>query len=160
MIGNQPDAEFAHDQANEAAFERLGTREPRCSNCLETATAALISTPDGIYCYECFCKRQGRSPVEDHHPAGQHNMPETVRIPGNDHRVLSEMQRTWPEETLRNPDGSPLLRMAACVRGWIDVLYLIIERVVGWIPRSLERLDALLTERDGSGWWGPLGYEA
>lgn len=160
MIGYEASLDPVLDQATEAALERLGTREPHCRNCAERAPAALTRTEAGIDCYECLCRRQGRSQVEEHHPAGQHNAPLTVGIPGNDHRVLSEMQRGWPEETLRNPDGSPLLRISASLRGWLDVLYLILDRLVGWIPRTLERLDALLTERLGTTWWKDLGWDA
>src|SRR4051812_34101732 len=78
------------------------------------------------------------------HWFGQHNDPLTSPIPANDHRVLSELQAQWPEKTLRNPDGSPLLRIAAGLRGWLDVLRLLIERVAGWIPAALEQLDELL----------------
>ena len=56
-------------------------------------------------------------------------------------------------ETLRNPDGSPLLRAAAALRGWLDLLWLIMVRAVGWIPVFLEQLDAHLRQRLGERWW-------
>jgi hypothetical protein len=74
-------------------------------------------------------------------------------VPGNDHRILSDYQHEWPLGTLRNPDGSPLLRAAASIRGWLDILRLIIERTVGWVPALLEMLDAWLRELVGEHWW-------
>jgi hypothetical protein len=62
------------------------------------------------------------------------------------------MQHDWPTGTLRNPDGSQLLQAAAAVRGWMDILVLILERTIGWIPRFLEALDAWLCERLGPTW--------
>jgi hypothetical protein len=62
-------------------------------------------------------------------------------------------------ETLRNPDGSPLLRAAASIRGWLDTLRLIMERTVGWVPAFLEWLDARLRVTIGVQWWVTLGYE-
>jgi hypothetical protein len=59
----------------------------------------------------------------------------------------------WPRDTMRNPDGSYLLRAAACVRGWLTVLQLIMERSIGWVPDYLERTDAWLRERIGPQWW-------
>jgi hypothetical protein len=74
-------------------------------------------------------------------------------MPGNDHRILSDYQHDWPLDTLRNRDGSPLLRAAASIRGWLDVLRLIIERTVGWVPALLEMLDAWLRGLVGERWW-------
>jgi hypothetical protein len=59
----------------------------------------------------------------------------------------------WPVETLRNPDGSSLLKVAALLRGWIDLLRLVIERTIGWTPDLLERLDAWLRARIGESYW-------
>ena len=59
-------------------------------------------------------------------------------------------------ETLRNREGSPLRRAAAAVRGWLDVLRLIIDRSAGWVPEVLENLDQGLTTRLGPRWWEHL----
>jgi hypothetical protein len=74
-------------------------------------------------------------------------------MPANDHGILSDYQQDWSLETLRNPDGSPLLRAAASVRGWLDTLRLIMERTVGWVPAFLEALDAWLRGSLGERWW-------
>lgn len=69
------------------------------------------------------------------------------------------MQRDWPERTLRNPDGSPLLRAAGAIRGWLDVLRVIIDRAVGWIPPFLEWLDERLRAVHGNRWWLAPGWD-
>ena len=96
--------------------------------------------------------------TEQHHPAGQHNLPVTVPIPINEHRILSDRQRDWPNETLKNPDKNPVLKAAGALRGWIDALTLIIERCIGWIPAMLEDLNEWLTTRIGPRWWEEWGW--
>jgi hypothetical protein len=49
--------------------------------------------------------------------------------------------------------------MAAIIRCWLDVLYLILDRLVGKIPASLEQLDALLRAKLGDRWWETLGFK-
>src|SRR5690348_15527986 len=132
------------DMRREAAYRRLGSRTPKCAQCEERDPIALTgSTPD-ILCYEHRRLAQGRSPDEDNPPAGAANSPLLIRLPGNDHRRLSDLQQDWPEGTLRNPDGSPLLKIAAMLRAWIDYLHQMLERGLGRIPPALEALDALL----------------
>ena len=78
-------------------------------------------------------------------------------IPANDHAQLTDRQQhEWPIETLRNPDGSPLLRASGAIRGWLDVLRLVIDRSVGWVPAFLEKLDKTLTRDLGPHWWTKL----
>jgi hypothetical protein len=139
----------------DARLRELGTNSPYCcfEECDETFPLALTGVHPEIYCYEHDALRRSRPWREDHHPAGRRSDPETVTVPGNDHRILSGLQYGWPRETLRNPDGSPLLRAAASIRGWLDVLWLIMVRTVGWVPEFLERLDAWLRERLGPRWW-------
>lgn len=135
---------------------KLGTRTPRCSavGCGETNPFALSGIHPNLICAEHRADATARSWTEGHHLKGQANdESDVVLIPANDHAVLSEFQRFWPEATLRNCDGSPLLRAAASLRGWLDVLRLILERTVGWIPGFLEMLDAWLRSRLGQRWW-------
>jgi hypothetical protein len=63
------------------------------------------------------------------------------------------MQYEWPEETLRNPDGSPIRKAAACIRGIIDMIRYLLEKLLAWIPSFLEALDDFLVERLGPQWW-------
>lgn len=119
-----------------------GEQDPRC----------LTDTGNGVQCYGCQARNAGRSDAEHHHIAGRHNLATTVPIPNNEHRILSDRQQDWPRGTLRNPDQSPLLQAAAAIRGWLDILILILERAVGWIPGFLEALDAWLCARIGPEW--------
>ena len=141
----------------EERLRSLGTRNPRCSHpdCAETDPFARTGVDPRILCAEHRADAAGRPWIDGHHNAGRANTPADVsKIPGNDHSAVTHRyQAEWPRGTLRNPDGSPLLRAAAAVRGWLDVLRLIIDRTVGWVPELLERLDAWLRERIGSRWW-------
>src|SRR5262249_24107741 len=140
---------------------RLGTRSPRCVElgCDETNPFALTGVHPNLLCYEHATLRHRRSWLEDHHGKGRRNDGlDTVELPGNDHRALSGGQLLWLRETIRNPDVSPLLRAAAALRGWLDVLWLIMTRTVGWIPGFLEQLDAWLRERLGPRWWDEFDW--
>jgi hypothetical protein len=137
----------------EKQIRRLGVRLPRCKSCGQSKVAALTGTEPNIICYECQAKNFGRSPIEKHHIAGRSNDSFTVSIPANDHRVLSDRQIDWPLETLRNPNGDPVLKVSATIRGWSDILHEIIEHILGWIPEFLEALAAFLVEKLGNRWW-------
>jgi hypothetical protein len=142
----------------EQAYRRLGTRTPRCALCTETDPIALTGTHPVILCYEHAAQQSGRSPIEQHHPDGRHNDPTTLPLPGNEHRILSDKMRDWPIETLRNPDGSPLLKAAAAIRSFLDYLVVLIDRVLVWIPPFLEQLDFYLREELGERWWEGSGW--
>jgi hypothetical protein len=137
----------------EQQLRRLNTRNPDCDVCGESEPAALIKIEGRIICYECKAKALGKSTAEWHHYAGKNNDSFSVPVHGNDHRVLSDYQRDWPTETLRNPNASPLLKAAASLRGWLDILRLLIERILGWIPPFLESLDGHLSSVIGEQWW-------
>jgi len=146
------------EDAHEQRLAALGTRTPACS-CGETNPFALTGADPHIRCYECQAVAGGRARVEQQHVAGQHNRPETVPMLGNDHRAHDAHKLTWPPQTLRNPDGSPLLRAAACIRGWLDLLRVILDRTVGWVPAFLEYLHDWLVSRLGATWWHDLDFD-
>lgn len=141
----------------EDRLRSLGTRNPQCSHpgCAEKDPFALTGVDPYLLCAEHRADTEGRSWTQGHHVSGEANDPEDVRvIPANDHLVVTlKHQSEWPRETIRNPDHSPLLQMAAAIRGWLDVLRLILERTVGWIPELLESMDAWLRERIAPRWW-------
>lgn len=137
---------------------RLGIRNPVCCHCGEKELAALTGSTSSILCYECQLQARNKSTIENHHFAGHHNDSLTVPVPGNDHRILSDEQRDWPKDTLRNLNGSPLRKAAASLRGFLDILKLLIERILGWIPPFLEWLDELLLTLLGDGWWIAHGW--
>ena len=91
---------------------------------------------------------------DEHHPAGAANNPMTMPVPVNDHRAeLSVAQADWPKQTLENPEGSPLLARAACIRGYSDTNVYLMEKLL--LPHAdfCELLDAFLTEKFGPEWW-------
>lgn len=124
-----------------------------CGRCGERDARALVVGTNPILCYQCLAAARGRPAMEEHHLAGRRNSTFTVMVPGNDHRVLNEMQKRWPRKTLRNPHRSQLLQAAATLRGSLDLLQLVLERGLAEIPDSLEDLDAWLEERLGPEWW-------
>jgi len=126
----------------------------RCIDCGESDPLTLVRGSAPIRCMNCHADGRGKSRTERHHPSGRNNDPKlTVAISRNDHAVLSDAQQDWPERTLTNPDGSPLLKAAAAIRAWVDTLRLIMERAVGWIPEWLEALEEWLCQQVGDRWW-------
>jgi hypothetical protein len=63
------------------------------------------------------------------------------------------MQIDWKPQMLKNPSQSPVVKIAATCQGWLDVLAMLIERALGWIPLALLALDAALVQSLGEGWW-------
>ena len=92
--------------------------------------------------------------MDNHHIAGKSNSPITITVPANYHRAeLSVLQHDWPAETLENPDGCPLLRAAACIRGFSDIVAYLIKEFLLWIADMLVIARAHLVEKLGSRWW-------
>ena len=122
--------------------------------CGEWRAAALVADRTPIVCHACLRAAHGKVDIDAHHVAGRANDPTTIPIPTNDHvAILTERQRDWPEETARNPDGDPLLRAAACVRGFFDSLLYLAERLLLTTAMALESASAFLTENVGRFWW-------
>lgn len=92
--------------------------------------------------------------IDRHHVDGRANSPITVPVTVNDHRAeLTVAQRDWPQETLENPNRSPLLAAAASIRGLVDYVTYLIRHTILWIPEMLEALDRLLRDLVGPLWW-------
>ena len=149
---SQRDPIKAH-QRKAAAARRVG-ENTQCAYCDETRPEALNTKSNPIACEECQRRRRGIMTMDNHHIAGKANSPITTSIPANDHQAdLSNAQYDWPKETLENRDGSPLLRGAACVRGFADVVVYYAEQFLLWIAEMLELLSARLREEWGYKWW-------
>ena len=148
-IPRDPIAAYAR---REAAARRVG-RNAKCI-CGEQRPNALIAGSRPVTSIDCKRKKSGKTTMERHHVAGRSNSPVTIPIPANDHKSrLSEDQYDWPRKTLENPSGSPLLRAAGCIRGLIDTISYLIDKLLAWIPELLELLDADLHEKLGPDWW-------
>ena len=149
-----PSAAYAREVI---AARRVGDRKCACG---EGRPKTLIPKSDPITCHECQRKKQGKTIMDNHHPAGEANDPTTTPIPVNDHRAgLSVAQYDWPKKTLENPDSSPLLARAACIRGFVDTNQYLIEKLLLPGPEFYELLDALLTEKFGTKWWANTELE-
>jgi hypothetical protein len=137
----------------EAVAERRVGEGAQCA-CGESRAEALIAGSEPIRCIECNRKVLGQTTVDDHHVAGKANSPITMPAPTNDHAAeLTVAQYAWPKETLENPDGSPLRRAAASIRGFVDYLLYLIDKFILWIPEMLEAIDAFLVKKLGPKWW-------
>lgn len=159
-MSQQDEFEERLEELREQRYRALGTRTPRCmvEGCTETDPLALTGAYPNIICQEHVADRDRRTWTQQHHPSGRANSPDTVPLPANDHAVASGFQSLWERDTLRNPDGSPLLRAAAAIRAWLDILRLIIDRTVGWVPDFLERLDDFVCQALGAQWWEQWGW--
>lgn len=141
------------------AYQRKATAQRRVGEnaqcaCGEKRPEALIRNNNLTICAACTRKREGKTTMDKHHVAGKSNHPATIEVPVNDHRArLSVAQHDWPKESLENPDRSPLLRAAACIRGFIDTLIYLVETFLHWIAAMLETLDIFLVEKFGQKWW-------
>src|SRR6516165_2124515 len=132
-------------QRNSQASRRLGGQSCACG---ETRPEALIAGRVPPICWACARKQRSQLRFDWHHPAGEANHPSKIPIPVNDHRAeLSPAQYDWPTETLENPDRSPLLAAAACIRGFRDYVVYLIDRVLLWIPDMLEKAAEYLVEK-------------
>ncbi len=136
-----------------AAERRLGNQR-RCVDCGEERAAALVAHTKPSRCAKCERRRRGKTALDRHHPAGRANHALTVPVPVNDHRAeLSDAQYDWSIATLENPDRDPLLRGAACIRGFVDTFIYAVKGLLVWIADLLESLSALLIDRFGRRWW-------
>lgn len=95
-----------------------------CHKC--GTTSALVS--DDL-CYAC---KTGRA-WEQHHPFGR-VIPITIPVPSNQHRILTDRQKEWPD-AVRAPQ-TPLDWLALICYGTSDML--------AWIAELIERLGGYL----------------
>src|ERR1039458_6972292 len=131
-----------------ATVARRFGEDAKCA-CGETRPEALIPNSKPLICAECQRRNGKRSTMDNHHVAGKANSPVTIPIPVNEHRaVLSTAQYNGPKDTLENPNGSPLLKGAACIRGTADIRILLT-----WIASLLEALDSQLIAEHGQEYW-------
>jgi hypothetical protein len=99
--------------------------------------------------------------MEWHHPAGKANNPVVIRVPANDHRAeLSTDQYDWPQATLQNVNGSPVIAIASGVRAVIDMSRWLIDKFLIRIPEALEAYDAEQRALHGPDWWRGTALEA
>lgn len=152
MKNKPPRDPIASFQRESTAARRVGCR--KCVECGEDRPLALIPNSNPTICAFCDRKRRGRSSLDFHHPAGEANHPATVPVEVNDHRaILSPAQYEWPEETWRNPSGSPTRACAASIRGFCETTDYLAHQLLIRGAEMLEELDQFLTEKLGRNWW-------
>lgn len=148
----QRDPISAHRRKS-AAARRVG-QNAQCTYCSETRPEALNAKSRPIACEQCQREKRGKTTMDQHHVAGKANSPITTSIPANDHHAqLNVAQQDWPKKTLENRDGCPLLRAAACLRGFVDTVVYYFEIFVLWVAEMLELLSDYLIEAWGHRWW-------
>lgn len=146
---NDPVAAYAR---NVTAQRSVG-KNAGCA-CRETRPEALIRGSDPIICAACKRRSRGEATMDQHHFAGKPNNPLTVPVPVNDHRAdLSVAQYDWPQKTRENPEGSPLIAAAACIRGFVDWVVYLIKNGLLWVAELLENIDTFLSDKLGPKYW-------
>lgn len=95
--------------------------------------------------------------MEEHHLLGKANDAKTtIGVPGNLHRILSELQREWPAEVRHNQHADPLLWLAGACLSLHDQLSIWVtwlSHVALWLISAAQGLQA----QHGSAWWQALG---
>ncbi len=140
---------LSHHSSPELQRQLRGKESEPCPVCGEPNPAAL--TKHGV-CYACHLAASGKPDVEAHHPIGRKNGPETITVPANLHRALSEGQAVWPAALRTNPEHDPLVTIAQIVRAvadWAVWLAVRCERISDW----LLALALWLRDRLGPHWW-------
>lgn len=130
--------------------------DSRCAVCGCTIPAALKRYGRRILCYECRAAEQQKATVEDHHVLGRKNADETIGLPGNVHREVSDRRYEWPEQVRTNPDRDPLLWSAGLCLSARDLCALLahwLQCVGAW----LVALAQVLRAEHGARWWVALG---
>jgi hypothetical protein len=128
------------------------TGAKRCVTC--GTPHAIVAKANPPVCARCHAIQTGRSPYEEHHPAGDINHPATVLVPIEAHRSqLTPAMYAWPKETRENPEASPLLAAAASLRGLYDTLDYLLYTLLLRVAVLLEMLDRTLRHRIGPRYW-------
>lgn len=134
------------------AERRIGVGQA-CA-CGESDPLALVKGTNPIVCAKCQRLQAGKNPLDKHHVAGRNNHPATISVPVNDHRaILSAAQYEWPKDMLQNPENSPVMAAAACIRGAVDTIKYVLDTLLSWIVDALRVLDGYLSEKLGPKWW-------
>jgi len=145
------DPERAYVRRKTAA-RKVGRR--RCATCGECRPQALLPDTDHIVCAACDRSQRGHSIMDELHVGGAVNSSVTLLVHVNDHRAeLTELQNDWLEKTRENPDGSPALAAAGCIRGFVDTVVYLIKKCVLWVADLLEAADAFLVAAVDRFWW-------
>ena len=148
-------AEAAKAAMRQAARARRIPKGSECATSGYSNSVGLEQSPEGPRCYECASAARGRSTVEAHHLLPRGVSPETVEVPGNLHRELSERQRDTPVELIDAARTNPLAMVTLILIGLRDYIAVIVT----WLTRGINFLLDLLAHLDeslGTEWWTKL----
>ena len=136
------------ERQRQRARRRLGIATgEHCAfpNCVEDDPLALTGTRSDLLCYEHRAVRQGRSPVEDHHPATRAIEPDyTIPMPGNDHRVVTVMAKYWTDDVKKITSGE-IQKDVARFSGFFDGMRQLVEKYQDTV-RTLRLIIVWLSE--------------
>lgn len=136
------------DEYSAAVETALSPAKGHCRSCSEDRAAAMQNR--NRICYACDCRRGGRAVTEEHHLFGP-DIPVTVHLPVNEHRVLDEMRLSRPD-FLREPGSDLLVNFAQLLLLFGEVAAVAADQSRRKIlPEWIEPLADLL---------GDLGQEA
>lgn len=148
-------AEAAQAAMRQAARARRVPKGTQCATCGYSNPVGLEQSPEGPRCYECASTQRNRSTVEAHHILPRGVSPETVDVPGNLHRELSEKQRDTPVELIDAARTNPLAMVTLILIGLRDYIAIIVT----WLTRGINFLRDLIAHLEaelGPEWWTKL----
>lgn len=122
-------------------------------SCLICGDADALKRVD--ICRDHFNMIREVSPVENHHPEGRGNSPETIRTPTSIHFILSRKQDEWPEP-LRYPSSDPVIQIARREQLMLDFIEYY-GKAARRDPNFLLALALDQQKHNGPGWWRPEG---
>jgi hypothetical protein len=128
----------------------------RCAVCGLADPAALTRSSEQWWCYEHLQEQRGQATTEQHHVLPDQLDPTTVPLPGNMHRVLSELQRELPAEVRKAATHDPLalvITIVGACRDMAAVAVQFLNAALAW----LLRLWASLKAHHGPDWQATLG---
>jgi hypothetical protein len=140
------------ERQRQQARRRLQIGAGRCCmfpNCCEGDPLYLTGSSEDLLCYEHRGIRQGKTPVEDHHPWTRAIDPNfTLPMFGNDHRVVTVMSKSWIED-VKGVKSSSTRKELARLNALIDGVRQIIEKYQDTPSRILEVFRWLDETRPG-----------
>jgi hypothetical protein len=102
-------------------------------------------------CRDHLSMFQGRLPLENHHPEGRANSPETVRLPVSIHFPLTALQTHWPD-ALRYPSKDPVIQIARRLQVTQDFIKYL-RRASRRDVNFLIAVSLAQQENRGPDWW-------
>jgi hypothetical protein len=150
-------AEAANAVVRATSRRRRVPVEAQCTICGCNDPRVLQQDGKDWLCYECANCARGRPTEEAHHVLPKSVDPTvTVTVPGNMHRVLSELQRELPKAVREVAPRDPLawvITVLSAVHDFAQTAVHYMGAAIAWLLRLWEALKA----QHGRDWWASLG---